>query len=198
MREKVAASTWVGISITLGLMAGHVQQVVGSLPNNFWTYHASKVVQYQSDLIFCWWNCNRTHMSWHHATTLDLGTCSISQVFILVKDAGAGDADGVYKPASRRWLEHDVYENRFGECIISREAQTSKSGQVKHGFLLAKKKHVVTVNLKTKDWRNVAIRLIKVDVFFAWYLCVAWISMSMAELPFESSAINFDNVKTTH
>lgn len=138
MREKVAASTWVGISITLGLMAGHVQQVVGSLPNNFWTYHASKVVQYQSDLIFCWWNCNRTHMSWHHATTLDLGTCSISQVFILVKDAGAGDADGVYKPASRRWLEHDVYENRFGECIISREAQTSKSGQVKHGFLLAK------------------------------------------------------------
>ena len=38
----------------------------------------------------------------------------------------------------------------------------------------------------------------QVDVFFAWYLCVAWISMSMAELPFESSAINFDNVKTTH
>ena len=108
-----------------------------------WTYHASKVVQCQSDLIFCCWNCNRTHvLSWHvmtPCTTLDLGTCSISQVFILVKDAGAGDADGVYKPASRRWLEHDVYENRFGECIISREAQTSKSGQVKHGSLLAKK-----------------------------------------------------------
>ncbi len=99
-----------------------------------------------------WCSTNRTSlltpvtatalMAWHvmtSRTTLDLG--SISQVFILVKDAGAGDADGVYKPASRRWLEHDVYENRFGECIISREAQTSKTGQVKHGSLPAKRKH---------------------------------------------------------
>ncbi|CAL1130651.1 unnamed protein product [Cladocopium goreaui] len=59
-------------------------------------------------------------------------------VFILVKDAGSGDADGVYKPASRRWLDHDVYENRFGECIISREAHNSKTGQAKHGFVLGR------------------------------------------------------------
>lgn len=59
--------------------------------------------------------------------------------FILVRDAGTGDADGVYKPASRRWLDHDVYENRFGECIISREAHTNaKTGQVKHGFVLGR------------------------------------------------------------
>ena len=62
----------------------------------------------------------------------------IFQVFILVKDAGSGDADGVYKPASRRWLDHDVYENRFGECIISREAHNSKTGQAKHGFVLGR------------------------------------------------------------
>ena len=60
------------------------------------------------------------------------------QVFLLVKDAGCGDADGVYKPASRKWLDHDVYENRFGECIISREAQKKPSGEVKHGFVLGR------------------------------------------------------------
>ena len=60
-------------------------------------------------------------------------------VFILVRDAGSGDVDGVYKPASRRWLDHDVYENRFGECILSREAHTNpKTGQVKHGFVLGR------------------------------------------------------------
>eukprot|EP00931_Biecheleriopsis_adriatica_P100872 TRINITY_DN76114_c0_g1_i1.p1 TRINITY_DN76114_c0_g1~~TRINITY_DN76114_c0_g1_i1.p1 ORF type:complete len:891 (-),score=194.75 TRINITY_DN76114_c0_g1_i1:176-2815(-) len=59
--------------------------------------------------------------------------------FFLVRDAGTGEADGVYKPACRRWLDHDVYENRFGECIISREAHTnSKTGQVRHGFVLGR------------------------------------------------------------
>lgn len=59
--------------------------------------------------------------------------------FYLVKDSGSGEADGVYKPGSRRWLDHDVYENRFGDCIISREAHTSaKTGDVKHGFVIGK------------------------------------------------------------
>ncbi|CAE8600224.1 unnamed protein product [Polarella glacialis] len=59
--------------------------------------------------------------------------------FFLVRDAGTGEADGVYKPANRRWLDHDVYENRYGDCIISREAHTnSKNGEVKHGFVLGR------------------------------------------------------------
>ncbi|OLQ10060.1 hypothetical protein AK812_SmicGene6289 [Symbiodinium microadriaticum] len=37
--------------------------------------------------------------------------------FILVRDAGNGEADGVYKPASRRWLDHDVYEKRWGILV---------------------------------------------------------------------------------
>ncbi|CAK9111849.1 Glycosyltransferase-like KOBITO 1 (Protein ABA INSENSITIVE 8) (Protein ELONGATION DEFECTIVE 1) [Durusdinium trenchii] len=67
------------------------------------------------------------------------GQKRVQPVFILVKDAGSGEADGVYKPASRRWLDHDVYENRFGDCIISREAHTNpKNGQVKYGFVLGR------------------------------------------------------------
>uniref|UniRef100_A0A7S4PWH1 Glycosyltransferase family 92 protein n=2 Tax=Alexandrium monilatum TaxID=311494 RepID=A0A7S4PWH1_9DINO len=59
--------------------------------------------------------------------------------FVLVRNAGTGEADGVYKPAERRWLDHDVYENRYGDCIISREAHKSpKTGEVKHGFVLGK------------------------------------------------------------
>ncbi|CAJ1348075.1 unnamed protein product, partial [Effrenium voratum] len=55
-------------------------------------------------------------------------------VFILVKDAGTGDADGVYKPASRRWLDHDVYERQ----PRSRAHTHPKTGQVKHGFILGR------------------------------------------------------------
>jgi len=59
--------------------------------------------------------------------------------FILVSNAGEGDADGVYKPADRKWMGCDVLQNRYGDCIISREAQTSaKTGQVKYGYVLGK------------------------------------------------------------
>mmetsp|Transcript_34576 Transcript_34576/g.99247 ORF Transcript_34576/g.99247 Transcript_34576/m.99247 type:complete len:870 (+) Transcript_34576:56-2665(+) len=59
--------------------------------------------------------------------------------FILVKNAGTGEADGVYKAAERRWLDHEVYTNRYGDCIISRESHTSpKTGEVKYGFVLGK------------------------------------------------------------
>eukprot|EP00933_Yihiella_yeosuensis_P042252 TRINITY_DN3679_c1_g1_i1.p1 TRINITY_DN3679_c1_g1~~TRINITY_DN3679_c1_g1_i1.p1 ORF type:complete len:891 (+),score=177.93 TRINITY_DN3679_c1_g1_i1:58-2730(+) len=56
--------------------------------------------------------------------------------FFLVRDAGSGEADGVYKPANRRWLDHDVYENRYGDCLISREAHANSKGEAKHGFVL--------------------------------------------------------------
>lgn len=60
-------------------------------------------------------------------------------MFIVVRNAGTGEADGVYKPADRMWLDHDVYQNRYGDCIISREAHASpKTGEVKHGFVLGK------------------------------------------------------------
>mmetsp|Transcript_155961 Transcript_155961/g.283665 ORF Transcript_155961/g.283665 Transcript_155961/m.283665 type:complete len:944 (+) Transcript_155961:70-2901(+) len=59
--------------------------------------------------------------------------------FILVKNAGTGEADGVYKPAGRRWEGVDVYANRYGDCIISREAHKSpKTGEKKYGFVLGK------------------------------------------------------------
>jgi hypothetical protein len=34
--------------------------------------------------------------------------------FILVKDAGTGEADGIYKPENRKWAGIDVYANRYG------------------------------------------------------------------------------------
>lgn len=80
--------------------------------------------------------------------------------FILVKDAGTGEADGVYKPAERRWLDHDVYENRYGDCIISREAHTSpKTGETKHGFVLGKDGRPLygakteKLSVPTKNWK---------------------------------------------
>lgn len=59
--------------------------------------------------------------------------------FFLVKNSGTGEADGVYKGGERMWLSSDVYSNRYGNCIISREAHKSpKTGEVKHGFVLGK------------------------------------------------------------
>lgn len=59
--------------------------------------------------------------------------------FILIRNAGSGEADGVYRPSDRRWLDHDVYQNRYGDCIISRESHKSpKTGEEKFGFVLGK------------------------------------------------------------
>eukprot|EP00446_Apocalathium_sp_SHHI-4_P057306 CAMPEP_0177295702 /NCGR_PEP_ID=MMETSP0368-20130122/2017_1 /TAXON_ID=447022 ORGANISM="Scrippsiella hangoei-like, Strain SHHI-4" /NCGR_SAMPLE_ID=MMETSP0368 /ASSEMBLY_ACC=CAM_ASM_000363 /LENGTH=878 /DNA_ID=CAMNT_0018753753 /DNA_START=49 /DNA_END=2685 /DNA_ORIENTATION=- len=67
------------------------------------------------------------------------GPAANPPTFLVVRNAGTGEADGVYKPGDRRWLDHDVYQNRYGDCIVSREGQKSaKTGDVKHGFVLGK------------------------------------------------------------
>ncbi|CAK0817916.1 unnamed protein product, partial [Prorocentrum cordatum] len=63
-----------------------------------------------------------------------------SPCFICVKNAGSGDCNGVYRASGRRWLDHDVYENHHGDCIISREASSSSKspGTTRHGFVLGR------------------------------------------------------------
>ena len=59
-------------------------------------------------------------------------------VFVLVKNAGTRDADGVYRFGTRRWCEWEVLENRHEQCMISREGQRSKSGKERFGFVLGR------------------------------------------------------------
>lgn len=75
----------------------------------------------------------------HGTVGTEKGLATSPPAFILIQNAGVGEADGVYKPGERRWCDCDVYQNRFGDCIISREAHKSpKTGEVKHGFVLGR------------------------------------------------------------
>lgn len=87
-------------------------------------------------------DCSNPHAKFDYEVAhggRDRAAASSPPTFILVRNAGTGEADGVYKPTDRRWLNHDVYQNRYGDCIISREAQkSSKTGETKHGFVLGR------------------------------------------------------------
>eukprot|EP00747_Dinoflagellata_sp_TGD_P011593 gnl/TRDRNA2_/TRDRNA2_120895_c1_seq1.p1 gnl/TRDRNA2_/TRDRNA2_120895_c1~~gnl/TRDRNA2_/TRDRNA2_120895_c1_seq1.p1 ORF type:complete len:917 (-),score=213.11 gnl/TRDRNA2_/TRDRNA2_120895_c1_seq1:158-2908(-) len=59
--------------------------------------------------------------------------------FVLVKNAGTGEADGIYKPGDRKWEDCDVYSNWFGDCIISRESHVNpKTQEKKYGWVLGR------------------------------------------------------------
>eukprot|EP00401_Gymnodinium_catenatum_P038061 CAMPEP_0117545092 /NCGR_PEP_ID=MMETSP0784-20121206/45916_1 /TAXON_ID=39447 /ORGANISM="" /LENGTH=723 /DNA_ID=CAMNT_0005341927 /DNA_START=19 /DNA_END=2187 /DNA_ORIENTATION=+ len=62
-----------------------------------------------------------------------------TRTFLVVRRAGSSEANGVYCPCDRRWKDFDVLQNLHGECIVSREAQTSsRTGKEKHGFALGR------------------------------------------------------------
>eukprot|EP00929_Paragymnodinium_shiwhaense_P064725 TRINITY_DN32462_c0_g1_i1.p1 TRINITY_DN32462_c0_g1~~TRINITY_DN32462_c0_g1_i1.p1 ORF type:complete len:874 (-),score=186.47 TRINITY_DN32462_c0_g1_i1:37-2658(-) len=59
--------------------------------------------------------------------------------FVLVTGAGDGEADGIYKPVGRRWLNCEVLQNdQNNSWLLSREATSRKDGSKRHGFLLGR------------------------------------------------------------